>query len=182
LGTPLLKRLCDELKMQCNLVVRDGRSIVYVAKVALPTPFTSSVSVGTRLPAHATVLGRVLLGDLTLPQLRKLYPEEKLEVFSPATPRTTTDLFDMTQADRTRGFVLGEGFFEPHISSIAAPVRDHTGHIIAALGVTLGAPQIEESRADEIVRRVRETADEISTLLNYSPAALKKVVNLRERS
>ena len=79
LGTPLLQRLCEELRTPCNLVVRDGRSIVYVAKVAPPTPFASSVTVGTRLPAHATVLGRILLEDLTLPQLRALYPEDKLE-------------------------------------------------------------------------------------------------------
>ena len=74
-----------------------------VVKVAPPTPFASSVTVGTRLPAHATVLGRILLEDLTLPQLRALYPEDKLETFSPSTPKTVDELFDMVQADRTRG-------------------------------------------------------------------------------
>ncbi|MET3182026.1 UNVERIFIED_ORG: DNA-binding IclR family transcriptional regulator [Variovorax guangxiensis] len=179
LGTPLLNRLCDELRTPCNLVVRDGRSIVYVAKVAPPTPFASSVTVGTRLPAHATVLGRILLEDLTLPQLRALYPEEKLETFSPSTPKTVNELFDMVQADRQRGYVLGEGFFESNISSIAAPVRDHGGHIVAALGATVTASHIEESRIDEMVQRVRVTADEISGLLNYSPARTANVVPLR---
>ena len=134
---------------------------------------------GTRLPAHATVLGRVLLEDLTLPQLRALYPEDKLETFSPSTPKTVNELFDMVQADRTRGYVLGEGFFESNISSIAAPVRDHSGHIVAALGATITADHIEESRMDEMVLRVRSTADEISGLLNYSPARAAKVVPLR---
>jgi DNA-binding IclR family transcriptional regulator len=46
------------------------------------------------------------------------------------------ELFDMVQADRQRGYVLGEGFFESNISSVAAPVRDHSGHIVAALGAT----------------------------------------------
>ncbi len=177
LGMPLLQKLCDELRTPCNLVVRDGRSIVYVAKVAPPTPFASSVTVGTRLPAHATVLGRVLLEDLTLPQLRALYPEDKLESFSAGTPKTVRELFDMVQADRTRGYVLSEGFFESNISTIAAPVRDHSRHIVAALGVTINSAHIEENRMDQMVRRARETADEISGLLNYSPAA--KVVPLR---
>lgn len=175
LGTPLLQQLCEELRTPCNLVVRDGRSIVYVAKVAPPTPFASSVTVGTRLPAHATVLGRILLEDLTLPQLRALYPEDKLETFSPSTPKSVDELFDMVQGDRTRGYVLGEGFFESNISSIAAPVRDHTGHIVAALGATITSGHIEEDRMDEMVQRVRDTADAISGLLNYSP----KVVPLR---
>jgi DNA-binding IclR family transcriptional regulator len=180
LGTPLLQRLSEELHTSYNLVVRDGRSIVYVAKVAQTTPFASSVTVGTRLPAHATVLGRILLEDLTLPQLRALYPEDKLETFSPSTPKNVNELFDMVQADRQRGYVLGEGFFEANISSIAAPVRDHSGHIVAALGVTIPSGHIEEGRIDEMVGRVRETADAISGLLNYAPAAANgKVVPLR---
>ena len=179
LGQPVIARLCGEIRYPCNIVVRDGRSIVYVAKVAPPTPFASSVTVGTRLPAHATVLGRILLEDLTLPQLRALYPEDKLETFSPSTPKTVNELFDMVQADRQRGYVLGEGFFESNISSIAAPVRDHSGHIVAALGATITSDHIEESRMDEMVLRVRGTADEISGLLNYSPARAAKVVPLR---
>ncbi|WP_218511515.1 IclR family transcriptional regulator [Variovorax sp. dw_308] len=179
LGTPLLQRLSDDLRTPCNLVVRDGRFIVYVAKVAPPSPFLSQVSVGTRLPAHATVLGRILLEDLTLPQLRALYPEDKLEVFSPNTPKTVNELFDMVQGDRQRGYVLGEGFFEANISSVAAPVRDHSGHIVAALGATITSDHIDESRIDEMVLRVRSTADDISGLLNYSPASASKVVPLR---
>ena len=124
LGQPLLARLCDRLNYPSNLVVRDGRSIVYVAKVSPPSVFSSAVNVGTRLPAHATVLGRILLEDLSLAELRELYPEDHLEQFSPCTPKTVMELFDMVQADRQRGFVSGEGFFESAISTVAAPVRD----------------------------------------------------------
>ena len=66
----------------------------------------------------------------------------------------------MVQADRQRGYVLGEGFFESNISTIAAPVRDHSGHIVAALGATITSGHIEEDRMDEMVQRVRDTADE----------------------
>ena len=102
-------------------MVRDGRSIVYVAKVTPPTPLTSSVRVGTRLPAHATALGRVLLADLSLPELRALYPEEHLEAHTPKTPRTVLDLFNLVEADRERGHVFSEGFYESSICTIAAP-------------------------------------------------------------
>jgi len=94
-----------------------------------------------------------------------------------STPKTVNELFDMVQADRTRGYVLGEGFFESNISTIAAPVRDHSGHIVAALGATITSGHIDEARMEEMVQRVRDTADAISGLLNYSPSA--KVVPLR---
>lgn len=181
LGQPVIARLCDAIRYPCNIVVRDGRSIVYVAKVTPPTPLTSSVRVGTRLPAHATVLGRILLEDLTLPELRALYPEEHLEVFSGSTPKTVLDLFNMVEVDRQRGYVLGEGFYEASISTIAAPVRDSSARIIAALGATIPSGHIDESRLEELVQRVRASADELSGLLNYQPRgdASDKVVALR---
>lgn len=183
LGQPVLARLCDEIRYPCNLVVRDGRSIVYVAKVTPPTPFSSVVHVGTRLPAHATVLGRILLEDLTLPELRALYPEEHLEVFSSSTPKTVLELFNMVEVDRQRGYVLGEGFYESSISAIAAPVRDESSHIVAALGATIPSGHIEAARIDELVQRVRASADELSRLLNYQPRSdsTDKVVALRSR-
>ncbi|PMU08658.1 MULTISPECIES: IclR family transcriptional regulator [unclassified Pseudomonas] len=171
LGQPLLARLCDRLNYPSNLVVRDGRSIVYVAKVSPPSVFSSAVTVGTRLPAHATVLGRILLEDLSLAELRELYPEDHLEQFSPGTPKTVLELFDMVQADRQRGFVSSEGFFESTISTIAAPVRDQSGKIVAALGVTIPTTQIVHINFNEMLLQVRRSADELSRLLDYNSAA-----------
>ena len=178
LGRPLLDRLRDDIRYPCNLVVRDGRSIVYVAKSVAPTPFSSSVTVGTRLPAHATVLGRVLLEDLTLAELRQLYPEPQLEVFTPSTPRTVEALFEMVQRDRERGVVLQEAFFEASISTIAAPVRDRTCKVVAALGVTIPASRIDPEQLDMMEEKVRDTAGELSRLLDYRPREHGKVVNL----
>lgn len=179
IGRPLLDRLRDQISYPCNLVVRDGRSIVYVAKSVTPTAFVSSVNVGTRLPAHATVLGRVLLEDLSLAELRALYPEEHLEVFSSNTPKTVVELFDMVQQDKQRGYVLQEGFFETSISTIAAPVRDHSGRVVAAMGATIPSPHIDGGQLDQIVGLVRDTADELSRLLDHAPEnAGAKVVNM----
>ncbi len=181
LGQPVIARLCDAIRHPCNLVVRDHRHIVYVAKVTPPTLLSSSVRVGTRLPAHATVLGHILLEDLSLTDLRNLYPEEHLEVFSACTPTTTLELFNLVQADRERGYVLGEGFFEASISTVAAPVRDHTRRIVAALGVTVPSTHIEASQIEALVQRVRASADELSSLLNYQPAdgRVNTVISLR---
>ncbi|AUF99327.1 IclR family transcriptional regulator [Pseudomonas sp. 09C 129] len=171
LGQPLLARLCDRLNYPSNLVVRDGRSIVYVAKVSPPSVFSNAVNVGTRLPAHATVLGRILLEDLSLAELRELYPEEHLEQYSHSTPKTVLELFDMVQADRQRGFISGEGFFESAISTVAAPVRDQSGRIAAALGVTIPTTQIGHVNFEELLSQVRRSADELSRLLNYNGVA-----------
>lgn len=171
LGQPILARLCDDIRYPCNLVVRDHRSIVYVAKVTPPTPLVSAVKVGTRLPAHATVLGRVLLGDLSLPELRALYPEDRLEGHSPKTPKTVLELFNMVEEDKRRGHVVGVGFYEASISTVAAPVFDHSGRTVAALGSTISVLPTDAASLEALVLRVRAAAEELSRLLNYRPAA-----------
>ena len=182
LGQPVIEQLCTEVDFACHIVVLDGRSIVYVAKVQPSRPLTSSVRVGTRLPAHATLLGRVLLGDLSLPELRVLYPEEHLERFSSRTPDSVMDLYDLVQADRARGYVYGAGYYENSISTIAAPVRDHTGRVVAALGATLPAPGVDSERLPGLVDKVCGAADKLSVLMNYRPPVAAKVLQMHGRS
>ncbi|MBV8667087.1 MAG: IclR family transcriptional regulator [Burkholderiaceae bacterium] len=179
IGHPLLERLREALGYSCNLVVRDGRSIVYVAKSAAPSTFASTVSVGTRLPAHATVLGRVLLLDLSSTQLRELYPEERLESYTEFTPKNATALFELVQADRERGYVAHEGFFERGISTVAAPVRDRGGNVVAAMGVTIPGNGIAEEKMASVVSGVCDSAAELSRLLGYAAGRGANVVNLR---
>jgi len=176
LGLPLLHNLSEQTQQPCNLVVRDGQSIVYVARVCPPatSPFVSAVHVGTRLPAHATVLGHILLGDMDLPALRQLYPQEPLQAFSYQTPATVMELFDAVQVLRQQGYVVGQGYFEANISTIAAPVRDASKRIVAALGMTFNSSRIDPAQCGNLLAQVRAAADELSGLLNgqvHSPNA-----------
>jgi len=167
LGQPIIKNLSDLLGLSCSIVVRDGRSIVYVAKVTSSTPFSSSIRVGARLPAHATVLGHILLSDINLPELRDLYPEKNLEIYTKHTPKTVDELFAQIQLSKEKGYVVSEGFFENAICTVAAPVRDSSGQIVAALGANLAAANFTAQLRSLTVAGVCAAADELSDLLNY---------------
>lgn len=167
LGAPLLERVRNEFNLSCHLVVRDGADIVYVAKAAANTPLASSVNVGTRLPAHATVLGRVLMADMSLDELRELYPQGSLPVVNAFTPRSVEQLHALLLEDRRRPYLLHEGFFESGISTLAAPVREQGGAIAAALGVAMPAVPLEAGRLERLAGSVCESAAELSSLLNY---------------
>ncbi|HUH88820.1 MAG TPA: IclR family transcriptional regulator [Pusillimonas sp.] len=167
LGRPILDKLRDDLGYSANLVVRDGRDIIYVQKATAGSIFTSSVHIGTRLPAHATILGRALLCRHSLPALRALYPEETLQTYSAHTPTTVEALFTLLQADKARGYVVAEGFFEPHISSIAAPVLNAEGQVAAALGITIPDAKIPEARHQSLAHTVVAAAAQLSECLDY---------------
>ena len=164
-GRPVLDHLRDRCGHSCHLVVRDSTDIVYVAKAVAVSPLASSVNVGTRLPAHATVLGRVLLQDLGIEELRDLYPQHELERHSPHTPTNVDELFALLGQDRNRGHVHQQGFFEPSISTIAAPVRDEMGTVVAALGATVPEARNDGRSLQDLIHSVRDAADELSALL-----------------
>lgn len=181
LGRPLLDGLRDDTGYAASLVVRDGRDVVYLHRSASRAPFATTVSVGTRLPAHATVFGHALLGDLSLAALRALYPEPLLESRSRETPRDSAALFEQVQQVRKRGWVLAAGFFEPHICTVAAPVRGQDGHIIAAIGLTVPGAAIAADKRAALVAQVCGAAAQLSALLDYRqhPEAEPGAVKLR---
>lgn len=167
LGRPVLERLRDDVGYGANLVIRDGRDIIYVQKAQSNSVFTSSVHIGTRLPAHATILGRALLCHLSYAQLEALYPEEHLQSYTPRTPATVADLYALLKEDRERGYVIDDGFFEPNISTVAAPVLDAQGMVRAAVGITVPGASIPGEKRDTLVLRVRAAATELSRCLNH---------------
>jgi DNA-binding IclR family transcriptional regulator len=171
LARPVIERLRDETELSAQLVIRDGREVVVVLKASPPSTFTSSVTVGTRMPAHATILGRVLLGDTDDKALQALYPEATLPSASPHSPRTLAELKRLVRDDRARGYAISESFFEQGICAVAAPVRDQSGRITAAISVTAQRPTLEPAELRErLVAQVCGAAADLSRRLNHRPA------------
>ena len=166
LSRPILERLRDDTGYSANLVIRDHRDIVYIQKVAPLSVFSSSVHIGTRLPAHATVLGRVLLSGHSLQALQALYPEEVLPAHGPNTPANVFDLYNLLLKDKARGHVVEEGFFESNISTIAAPVFNDKGEVAAAMGLTVPGTNIPDQERDALIARVKGAANDLSRCLN----------------
>jgi len=171
IARPVVDRMRDITGLAAQLAIRDGREIVFVVRAMGASAFASNVTVGTRLPAHATAMGRVMLADLSGPQLRELYVGARFEQFTEQSPRTFAELVRLLRDDHARGHATSEARFEAGISAIAAPVRDGTGRVVAAVGVSIPHPRIgPESVRNGLVKQVVSAAADISGRLNYRPA------------
>ncbi len=172
LGLPIIEALRNDTGLTSHIVIRDGRDVVFVAKAQSHAPIFSSVkvNVGTRLPAYATTHGQVLMSDMTLDELKKLYPEPELERFTKQTPATVEELYERVCDDARRGYAISESSFERGISVVSAPVRNDTGRIVAVITTTIPRPEIDASLLDSgLIDKVRRAADELSQRLNYRP-------------
>ncbi|WP_217206509.1 IclR family transcriptional regulator C-terminal domain-containing protein [Streptomyces sp. AC550_RSS872] len=160
IATPHLAELADRVHESASLAVLtpSGEEVQYTARAATSRVMSVNVTVGTRLPAYATSLGRVLLADLP--------PEErKLGDLSPLTPRTTTDpatLRATLEDVRKRGYALVDEELEAGLRSVAVPVRDRTGRVVAAVNVAMHAARrsVEECVRD-VLPVLMETAGRV---------------------
>jgi DNA-binding IclR family transcriptional regulator len=168
-GRPILDALSVATGLSAHLAVRDSREVVVVAKSTGRTVQFNSIQVGARLPAHATVLGRVLLGGQTLDQLHALYEGVALVASSAHTPTTVLALKQLIDADAERGFGISQGGYDAGISTVAAPVFDEHHKIAAVVNVTVSANRIDPSLVDALVAQVRQAADRLSERLNHLP-------------
>jgi DNA-binding IclR family transcriptional regulator len=169
LGRPVIEELRERSGYSAHLVVRDGREVVFIAKVAGRSSLFQSVQVGARLPAHATVLGRVLLSDLSAGELAALYRHASLAAYTAKTPTTLSALSELIAQDRQRGHGISMGGYESGISTVAAPVFSGPGKVAAAISVTVPAQRIEEPELAELVAMVCDAARQLSDRLQHLP-------------
>jgi DNA-binding IclR family transcriptional regulator len=166
LARPILEKLSESAGHSVHLVIRDGREVVVVFKAAGKSSFLGSIKVGTRFPAHATILGRMCIAYLDDHELDALYRGVQLQKHSPQTPTTLEDLRALLAEDRKRGYGISEQFFDSGICSVAAPIFEENGRNAGAINVLVhGVPESTYLRS--MVEPVLAAARELSRNLNY---------------
>ncbi|GIH25098.1 transcriptional regulator [Acrocarpospora phusangensis] len=129
---PHLAGLMEEIRESVSMAVLDGTDIRYVARVPAYRIMSVDITVGSRLPAYATSMGRVLLADLGPAEQSGLLARTPPR---PLTRRTRTDLDAVLAEVAAAGYALVDEELEEGLRSIAVPVRDAAGRAIAAINV-----------------------------------------------
>src|SRR5215469_12227693 len=141
LARPHMERLVARTRESSSVAHLDGSDIVYVARVAVPKIVTLAVTIGTRFPAMATSLGKVLLAALPPGAADRVLAEPSR---SGITPRWQPDANERAAAlrdVRARGWSMTDEQLAPGIRSVAVPLRDGDGRVIAALNVNAHAAE-----------------------------------------
>jgi len=169
---PHLLHLAEQTQESASLAARDHTDVVYIARVPVRRIMSINVSVGTRVAIHATSMGRVLMAWAPDRLVAEVIEATGLRAY---TPRTITDpaLFRVAlRTVRAQGWSIVDEELEIGLLSASAPVRDHTGAVVAALAssTSSGRSNVEHLR-DEVVPLLVHTAEQISADLGHRAAA-----------
>ena len=158
IALPYLRDFVADIRESSSLSVLDEHHIVYVARVPANRIMSVSISVGTRFPAFATSMGRVLIAGQSDSWL-DTYLEQAS--FTPITPHTTVDpvaLRAEIMRVREQGWAAVDQELEEGVRSLAAPIHNETGAVVAATNVSVHASRWDlESIQEQLLPRLLET-------------------------
>jgi IclR family pca regulon transcriptional regulator len=159
IAQPHLRELVGRVHESSSVSVLDGSDVVYVAREPTQRIMTVAIAVGTRFPAHATSMGRVLLAGLDSAELDAFLDRGELKSFTARTLTSADALRGVIAGVRKRGYALVDRELEEGLRSVAVPIRNSQAKVVAAVNLsthasrsTLGAIQ------RELLPPLRETA------------------------
>jgi len=147
---PHLERLVAEVNESSSMSVLDAFDVVYVARVPTSRIMTVAINVGTRFPAYATSMGRVLLAGLPDDELEAYLKNIRLDRLTARTVSTAAALRTELQRVRAQGWAMVDQELEEGLRAVAAPIRDRAGRVVAAVNVSAHASRttLERIRRD----------------------------------
>jgi DNA-binding IclR family transcriptional regulator len=163
-----LELLRDRTNVSAHLSIRDGGEMLYLICIQTRSGFLSTINVGARFPAYATPMGWLLLSDLPPREIAALYGNVPMQPLTSQTPTDIATLVQRTGQAAIDGYVLSRAIIEPGGSSIAAPVHDKSGKVVAAIDIAGPDSAFDIARLDrDYLTEVLATARRISARLGY---------------
>src|SRR5579875_2553523 len=163
IARPHMEQLVERTHESSSIAQLDGSDIVYVARVAVPKIITIAVTIGTRFPALQTSLGKVLLAELPADELERVLAMPSRSGIAPLWRPEKQERDRVLCEVRTRGWALSDEHLAYGIRSIAAPLRDGTNRVVAALNVSVHAAETSmETLTGEYLPLLLQTAAAIS--------------------
>lgn len=156
---------CDET---VHVAILEGADVIYIAKVDSTHAVRMVSAAGRRLPAHCTSVGKMLLASLPGEELEALLPaEESLPALTPDSITSPDALRAALAEAYERGVAIEHQESNPDVSCVAAPVRDSTGQVVAALSISVPVIRWDRSRQSELEGLALKGAAELSGRLGH---------------
>lgn len=164
---PILDKLSVQLHEACSMATLEGNEILYVARSTIPQRLISvDLSVGSRLPAYCTSMGRILLAGLDDEALNEYLDSAELLVKTSRTVCTVEGLRASIQQIREQGWVIIDQELEVSLRSVAVPLRDSAGQVLAAINVGTHAGRVSRQELESrFLPALLEASKELSARL-----------------
>lgn len=170
LAEPVMQALVSEVRESCSAAVLDGADIVYVLRVPTHKIMSLSLGVGSRLPAYCTSMGRMLLSALPQAELMQCLAASDRTARTKYTVTGIKDLASRIAQVRKQGWSLVNQELEEGLVSMAAPITNRAGQMVAALNISGQANRTSAKVMQEtMLPPLLAAAQAVSRMLSAQP-------------
>jgi DNA-binding IclR family transcriptional regulator len=136
--TPFLQRLSENTKETINFAILEGREAICLSKIESKEILKAGIEIGTKVPAHCTSLGKVLLAFLPEQEFRILYSNdnEKLSTFTPNSISSVEELKKCLKKIKKQGYAIDEEEFKIGVNCLGIPIINNEGKAIASISIS----------------------------------------------
>ena len=166
LAQPILEQVSEKVRESTSLSALDEDNIIYLARHTSSRVLSVGLSVGSRLPAYCTSMGRVMLADLPKKELAAYVARVKMKKWTSKTVTSKTGLMEVLAKVAVDRYALVDGELEPGLRSLAVPIRTPQGKTVAAMNVGAHVSSVTvEDMIERILPVLKQNADVLSRLL-----------------
>lgn len=174
LATPVLDELSRETGESSHFAVRQGDAVVVLARTMGPGAFQLTDRVGVVRPAHCTALGKVILAALRPDQLDRFLARAQLRSYTAKSIVETQALRREIEEVRRSGMAYDDGEFDAEVRCVALPVRDFSGEVKGAIGISGPVWRLSIQALQNRARAARAAADQLSAEFGFVGAGDKR--------
>jgi len=142
MAQPILERVSHILRESCSIATLDRHEVVYIARANVTRIMSIDLGVGSRLPAFCTSMGRILIADLPEEKLDELLASVDFKRYTERTVPNEEKLRQILRAVQRNGYCMVDQELESGLRSLAVPIRDSAGRVVAALNVGTHAHRV----------------------------------------
>jgi IclR family pca regulon transcriptional regulator len=166
LALPYMEEVAELTRESCSVSVLEGADIVYILRLSTHKVMTINLAVGSRLPAWVTSMGRVLLAGLPPAELDRVLAMSQIQRYTADTVTDIDEIKRVLAGVRADGYACVAQELEPGLQSVAVPIIDRSGRVIAAMNVSGHANRFSrEAMLEAFLPPLRRAADQINHAL-----------------
>lgn len=169
IAQPHLERLSRQVHESCSACVLDGTDIVYVARAAAQRIMSENITIGTRFPAYATAMGRVMLAGASEAEVDEYFRNAELIRFTPTTVTDEARLREEIAKVGEQGYSAVDQELETGLMAVSCPITDWSGRTVAAVNCSahaakFGYPEIVEKLLPPLQAVARDISRDLATI------------------
>ncbi|MDQ0176419.1 IclR family transcriptional regulator [Bacillus chungangensis] len=168
IALPIMETLQNNVGKAINLIIRDGNEAIYIEKLDTNEPVRLYTAIGRRSPLYAGACSRIILAYLSDKEIDHYLETTELKPLAAGTITDKNKLQEILKTARRNGYTISHSELENHTTSVAAPIFNYKGEVIAGLSIASIDLHFQKENLPQYIEKVKTAATEISQNLGFN--------------